>query len=154
FGRHSFDPRTDPIVRVEASRLRQKLASYYDSEGKQDAIRIVFPKRGYVPLFEPLFEPKENPATALTAPARPRFGWEKMAWGIAGFFVLTTVVLAAAYWRQSHRASELFKLSILPPTQGFTGQPANISPDGRTLAFVAPVETRDMLWIRRLDSLE
>src|SRR5207248_8858913 len=45
FGRHSFDPRTDPIVRVEASRLRQKLTSYYDSEGKPDAVRIVFLQR-------------------------------------------------------------------------------------------------------------
>ncbi|MBZ5617518.1 MAG: hypothetical protein LAQ69_02110 [Acidobacteriia bacterium] len=150
FGRHSFDPRTDPIVRVEASRLRQKLASYYDSEGRQDAIRIVFPKRGYVPVFEPM----EKPAPAPTAPAGSRSGWEKMALGVAGFFVLATVALGIAFWRQSHRAGELLMLSILPPPQGFAGPPANISPDGRTLAFVAPVETREMLWIRRLDSLE
>src|SRR5438309_5640508 len=81
FGRRSFDPRTDPIVRVEASRLRQKLTSYYESDGKQDVVRIIFPKRGYVPLFETL----EKPATAPTAPARSRFGWEKIAFGIAGF---------------------------------------------------------------------
>jgi hypothetical protein len=150
FGRNSFDPRTDPIVRVEASRLRQKLAGYYDSAGKEDAIRIIFPKRGYVPLFEPM----EKTAPVLTAHPRSPSGWEKMAWSIAGTFVLTTVLLAVAYWRQSHRGSERLTLSILPPAQGFTGQPANISPDGRMLAFVAPVETREMLWIRRLDSLE
>src|SRR5712691_5214567 len=52
FGRQSFDPRTDTIVRVEATRLRQKLAYYYESEGKQDAIRIVLPKGTYVPVLE------------------------------------------------------------------------------------------------------
>src|SRR5438309_2033900 len=52
FGRQSFDPRTDAIARVEASRLRQKLAKYYESEGKQDPVRIILPKGGYVPIFE------------------------------------------------------------------------------------------------------
>src|SRR5436189_1068805 len=54
FGRPSFDPRTDPIARVEASRLRQRLASYYQSEGRQDAVRIILPKGSYVPIFEPV----------------------------------------------------------------------------------------------------
>src|SRR5260370_39587542 len=85
FGRHSFDPRTDPIVRVEASRLRQKLASYYDSEGSQDAIRIIFPKRGYVPAFEPM----EKTASALAPPAKSRFRSEKMAFALAWLSVLT-----------------------------------------------------------------
>src|ERR1700676_2128489 len=31
-----YDPRVDPIVRVEARRLRQKLRSYYASSGKKD----------------------------------------------------------------------------------------------------------------------
>src|SRR5258708_6613553 len=60
FGRRSFDPRTDPIVRVEASRLRQKLTSYYESDGKQDKIRIILPKRGYVPVFEPVERSEER----------------------------------------------------------------------------------------------
>src|SRR5213593_1215581 len=30
----SFDPRNDPIVRVQARRLRAKLAQYYESEGR------------------------------------------------------------------------------------------------------------------------
>ena len=149
FGRRSFDPRTDPIVRVEASRLRQKLTSYYESEGKDDAIRITFPKRGYVPVFEP----REKPAPAPVS-LRSRLPWQKVAWGVAGIFAVTTVLLAVGYWRQSHRQGQVFKLSILPPRQGFTSQPANISPDGRMLAFTALVETREMLWVRRLDSLE
>lgn len=49
----AFDPRVDPIVRVEAGRLRSKLREYYDTEGREDPILIGFPKRGYAPQFEP-----------------------------------------------------------------------------------------------------
>src|SRR5690242_15507879 len=36
----SFDPRTDPIVRVEASKLRSRLTAYYQNEGARDPVRI------------------------------------------------------------------------------------------------------------------
>ena len=42
-----FDPSLDAIVRVEATRLRNKLREYYDTIGKQDDVRIDFPKGGY-----------------------------------------------------------------------------------------------------------
>ena len=35
--------RTDPIVRVEASRLRAKLLEYYSGEGREESIRIELP---------------------------------------------------------------------------------------------------------------
>jgi serine/threonine-protein kinase len=47
----SFDPRNDPIVRVQARRLREKLAQYYESEGREDALWIDLPKGSYVPAF-------------------------------------------------------------------------------------------------------
>src|SRR5215470_5918080 len=47
-----YDPRVDPIVRVEARRLRSKLAQYYETEGRNDPVVIAFPKGGYVPVFE------------------------------------------------------------------------------------------------------
>ena len=42
-----FDPSLDAIVRVEATRLRNKLREYYDTLGKLDNVRIDFPKGGY-----------------------------------------------------------------------------------------------------------
>src|ERR1700751_4848355 len=45
----SYDSRLDPIVRVEARRLRQKLRLYYENEGRGDRVRIEIPERGYVP---------------------------------------------------------------------------------------------------------
>ena len=52
FGKEeSFDPRTDPIVRVQARRLRARLVRYYREEGQHDDIVIELPKGGYAPVF-------------------------------------------------------------------------------------------------------
>src|SRR5689334_13446082 len=52
FGKEpSFDPRTDPIVRVQARRLRTRLARYYRDEGNTDELIIDLPKGGYAPAF-------------------------------------------------------------------------------------------------------
>ncbi len=48
-----FDPQTDPIVRLEASRLRRDLELYYLRSGKHDPIQISIPKGGNTPVFEP-----------------------------------------------------------------------------------------------------
>ena len=56
----SFDPRIDPIVRVEARRLRAKLKRYYETEGKDDPVQVEFPTGGYAPVF------RDRPAGAGT----------------------------------------------------------------------------------------
>jgi adenylate cyclase len=48
----SFDPQLDPVVRIEAGRLRRSLERYYLTEGKGSAIAINIPKGKYVPQFE------------------------------------------------------------------------------------------------------
>ena len=63
FGKEpSFDPRTDPIVRVQARRLRSRLVRYYREEGQTDELIIDLPKGGYTPVFR---------RRESTAPARP-----------------------------------------------------------------------------------
>jgi hypothetical protein len=48
FGRHqNFDPHLDSLVRVQAVRLRAKLAEYYASEGIGDSIVVELPKGTY-----------------------------------------------------------------------------------------------------------
>jgi len=52
FGRKAdFDPGTDPIVSVEARRLRRALEHYYLTAGRRDRVLITIPKGGYVPSF-------------------------------------------------------------------------------------------------------
>jgi len=46
-----YDPKDDPVVRIEAGRLRKKLAEYYGGPGRDDAVIIELPKGGYIPLF-------------------------------------------------------------------------------------------------------
>jgi TolB-like protein/Tfp pilus assembly protein PilF len=53
FGREAaYDPKIDPVVRVEARRLRAKLQEYYSGAGQFDPVRIDLPKGSYVPSWE------------------------------------------------------------------------------------------------------
>jgi TolB-like protein/Tfp pilus assembly protein PilF len=46
-----FDPRSDPIVRVQAGRLRARLTRYHLEEGANDELIVELPKGRYVPVF-------------------------------------------------------------------------------------------------------
>ena len=48
-----FNPELDPIVRIQAGRLRRSLDNYYLNEGKNDSIRFSIPKGNYIPTFLP-----------------------------------------------------------------------------------------------------
>ncbi len=53
FGRGpSFDQDSDSIVRVEANRLRKRLADYYAADGASHRLRISIPIGQYVPHIE------------------------------------------------------------------------------------------------------
>src|ERR1700747_2990349 len=52
FGRQAdFDPQLDSMVRVQAGRLRTKLAEYYNTEGATDRIVVELPKGSYAVAF-------------------------------------------------------------------------------------------------------
>ena len=52
FGRsQEFDPQLDPIVSVQANKLRRALEHYYLADGQKDPILIEIPKGTYVPVF-------------------------------------------------------------------------------------------------------
>lgn len=53
FGRPAdFNPTTDPIVRIEAAKLRRDLETYYLKSGASGSVKISLPRGGYIPLFE------------------------------------------------------------------------------------------------------
>ena len=95
FGRDvSFDPQTDPIVRIEAGHLRRSLEHYYLTAGQADPIVITIPKGGYVPTFSvrspaPVAEPPATPAAsaAVAVPA---------VWGRPSSLTWVLVALVAA----------------------------------------------------------
>lgn len=67
FGRApEFDPQMDPIVRVQARRLRALLDEYYQTAGAESPVRITLPIGRYVPEFMAL---QDKPAVAALAGA-------------------------------------------------------------------------------------
>ena len=159
-----FDPRTDPIARVEASRLRSRLDVYYATDGLSDTVRISLPKGGYAPVFEvrPAATPIEQPIVDPLAvpPTVPTLRSWPMAFklALAGMAVAVAVPTVIAGWLFTRRvprpppAPEMRLEITTPPTT----DPVSlaISPDGLSLAFVGSAEGRSRLWIRRLDSGE
>jgi len=138
----SFDPKTDPIVRVEAGRLRARLRSYYESDGKGDPILIALPKGSYVPEF------------SERQTLKPSSAWHGVLLVTAG--VLLGFVVAAGALVYLHRAADsgkVLRLTILPP-ENASFESFAVSPDGRKLAFTAVSHGKLMLWVRLLDSLE
>jgi hypothetical protein len=64
----SFDQNSDSIVRVEANRLRKRLAAYYAGDGATNRLRIVIPLGQYVPEFKSAVPPQLE---VISAPANP-----------------------------------------------------------------------------------
>lgn len=79
-----FDPQADPIVRVEAMRLRRALARYYDNGGKHDPVVIDLPLGNYVPMFRrvaPLAETsKAEPVARLAHEPKRLARWRDANW--------------------------------------------------------------------------
>ena len=70
FGRgDDFNPQDDPIVRVEAMRLRRALQRYYANGGRDDSVRIVLPLGSYVPEFQRFASRAESGRTEETLAA-------------------------------------------------------------------------------------
>src|SRR3569833_449574 len=64
----SFDQDSDSIVRVEANRLRKRLAEYYSGDGSSHALQITIPVGQYVPRCEPR---RIETTDAVTTPNSP-----------------------------------------------------------------------------------
>jgi adenylate cyclase len=64
-----FDPLTDPIVRIEASRLRRSIEHYYLTGGRADRVRIAMPKGSYVVTFA--YANPDGPGRPIAEPVTP-----------------------------------------------------------------------------------
>ena len=101
FGRDpsSFDPQIDPVVRMEAGKLRRRLERYYLGAGRGDPVRIGIPKGAYAPTFSP--QPNDETAPMALVGRAPRFRvrasrrglWALGALTLAGLAVLATIWL-------------------------------------------------------------
>jgi adenylate cyclase len=94
----SFDPQTDPVVRMEAGRLRRRLERYYLGAGQSDPVRIDIPKGGYAPTFtRQLNGGRANASPGFLVPWRgPQRRWPGRPWLALGALALAGVILLAA----------------------------------------------------------
>ncbi len=108
----AFDPRMDPIVRVQARNLRARLAEYYAGPGAGDPVLIDLPKRTYVPVFEPrgattsdvpavgapLSEVVPQPDAEPPSAAIPGSILRQRRWTAWASAILLLVLIAGAVW--------------------------------------------------------
>ena len=113
-----YDPKAEPIVRIEARRLRLKLEEYYAGPGSKDRVIITVPTGGYAPHFE--IRPESlHQVIALPTPQKPssKPGFLSGAiakWAIIG---LACLVCFAALWRWTAQAPKTMAVTAGPVTR-------------------------------------
>ena len=89
-----FDPQSDPIVRVEAGRLRRTLDAYYATLGAHDPIIIALPVGSYVPTFTPRAVPA--PTVGRATSLRDRWLRQRPATSAAAATAIAAIALFGA----------------------------------------------------------
>jgi hypothetical protein len=107
YGRQAnFDPQSDSTIRVQAGRLRMKLAEYYATEGANDPIVVRIPKGSYHLVFEtrqaPLAQQAVSRPSETTAPA-DEIETVSARWRLAvrifvACLMVAVIVLAGLLW--------------------------------------------------------
>jgi hypothetical protein len=88
-----FDDKKDAIVRVEAHRLRERLAKYYSTDGSRDRIVIELAPGGYIPRFITRKPETVEPAPVGKSDPPARSRWFEPRWKMAVFAVPLLVVV-------------------------------------------------------------
>ncbi len=156
----AFDPRVDPIVRAEASRLRARLDEYYEDEGQQHTVRLVLAKGSYVPQFRSQTPPAGSHAAGASAPRWPVFRALARDARIAWLCAIAALVAAATTWARGgapdRRPLEPMQFDVRLTDDGTiavdVGTQAILTPDGTRVVFVSRgTNGRTRLNTRRLD---
>lgn len=142
--RESYDPRTDSLVRVEASKLRSRLAAYYESAGSSDSLIISIPRGGYVPSFQ-----KRPPEIAPTPLKRRKFSGV-----VLGGVLLSVIVVLAALSLSSYSRTRTANWPLttrLTWDAGLTYQPA-IDAQGKLVVYASDRGGQENLdiWVQQI----
>lgn len=130
FGRDaSFDAQNDPVVRIEAGRVRRALERYYLLAGQRDPILITMPKGGYVPVFT-LFNQHVSKPWHRPADATPwlKIRTREMTWMTCALVVTLLLALSAFLLNTKDRDEPAGILPgkpeiVVEPFEDLTGTP-------------------------------
>lgn len=140
FGRPAdYDPKQDPIVRTEASRLRARLSEYYLGEGKDDLVVINVPKGGYVPVVREVVEPR--PMGPAQAAERVHWPAQRRIWRQAGVVAVVAGLAAVAWWRLQHQNAPI-PIALLPLINLNQDPAADYFADGLTGEIIRSIHHR------------
>lgn len=104
FGRPAaFDQESDSIVRVEANRLRKRLAEYYAGEGADHRLQIAIPLGQYVPEFKARPEAPAAPVTESAKPPEETGGGRRWIWPAVVAAGLLLAMVFAVLWLRARR---------------------------------------------------
>jgi len=130
-----FDGGTDPVVRVDARRLRDKLREYYN--GRSDPVVISLPKGSYVPVFETRSTAPVDTVPPIVPP-EPHTPWHlrlgRARIILAALTIVAAVIVVAIVSRALRPVTSSTQLFPLASYPGVEGPPA-LSPDGSLVAF-------------------
>jgi hypothetical protein len=87
----SYDPRQDPSVRIQTSKLRQRIDEYYRTEGLADVIRVDFPKGGFRLAFR---ESPEAAPSAQSAGISAERRWRNFSVALSAALAVCLAILA------------------------------------------------------------
>lgn len=71
----AFDPKTDPIVRVSIAGIRERLRAYFETEGRNEPLRLAIPKGQYRAVFTRAEEAPRGPGPESSGTALRNF-WQ------------------------------------------------------------------------------
>ena len=129
-----FDPAADPIVRVDARRLRDKLREYY-AELPSEPVLIALPKGSYAPVYQwntsvALKEANASRPIGTQAPHDVLRRW----WPALVLAAAVSVIGVAITSKPPNREDPPIRITPLTSYPGHESGPA-LSPDGNFVAF-------------------
>ncbi len=114
--------------------------------------------------LDALSAPTSSSGTSLTTTARALAGepgtigrwFGRVAWAVAGLFLISTLILSALYFRRAEPPTPTMRFAIFPPEKTtFASEGSAISPDGQQVAFVTTGAAGvTSLWVRPLAAVE
>ena len=143
-----FDPQIDPIVRVEATRLRRAMERYYGGAGSDDPVVIDLPRGSYVPAFMRRGMPAAPPLPTSSAGMAPRSDGISAGAAVAVLLLVALVALVAATallpWGSGEPAPA-FTAAIQPrPPEAGAPPPARPPGNGMPVIAIDPLRVAGM----------